>query len=102
MPTLLQRLAGVGGGAAAAAAAAAGGDAAGDVEEGFDLTGDDEGEPGSGGHAAAAGESESDVLQAFLAGQIDVLLLSQQQRSQGGSWAAAPGHAVRVKDEPED
>jgi hypothetical protein len=102
MPTLLQRLAGVGGGAVAAAAAA-GGHEAGDVEEVLDLTADDEGEAGGGDHAAAAaaGESEADLMQAFLAGQIDVLLVSEQQRGQGSSWAAAPAHAVRVKDDPE-
>jgi hypothetical protein len=99
MPTLLQRLAGVGGGAAAAA----GGDGAGDVEEVVDLTADDDGVAGGSGHtAAAAGESESDVMQAFVAGQIDVLLVREQQSRQGGSsCAAAPAHAVRVKDELE-
>jgi hypothetical protein len=100
MPTLLQRLAGVGG--CAAAAAAAGGDGAGDVEEVVDLTAVEEGEAGCSGHTAAAGESESDLLQAFVAGQIDVLLVREQQSRQGGcSGAAAPVHGVRVKDEPE-
>jgi hypothetical protein len=85
MPTLLQRLAGVGGGTAAAAAADA------DVTEVMDLTGDDE--DGSG--EAAAGNVEQ--LQAFLAGEIDLLLVREQQGV--GAGAAA---AVRVKDEPLD
>jgi hypothetical protein len=98
MPTMLQRLAGVDGGAAAAAAAAGSdGDAGMDVLEYVDLTGDcdadDQGQPGE----AAC---ESAQLQAFLAGQVDVLLVREQQGRQGSSGAGL-GHGVRVKAEPE-
>ncbi|KAF6263253.1 hypothetical protein COO60DRAFT_1635284 [Scenedesmus sp. NREL 46B-D3] len=97
MPTLLQRMAGQGSAAAEAADTA---DA--DVTEVVDLTSaDDDDNAGLGGQAAAAAAAAaaSDQLQAFLAGQVDVLLVREQQgRQQGGAAATAAG--VRVKDEP--
>jgi hypothetical protein len=98
MPTLLQRLAEQRGGAAATAAAAATGsigDAWMDVLEIVDLTGDayDQGQP-------VEASCESVQLQAFLAGQVDVLLVREQQGRQGSSGAGL-AHGVRVKDELE-
>jgi hypothetical protein len=102
MPTLLQRLAGAqpGGGAAAAAAAAATGSSGGaemDVLEVVDLTGDceadDHGQPGE-------ASCESVQLQAFLAGQVDVLLVREQQGRQGRSRAGL-AQGAHVKDERE-
>jgi hypothetical protein len=92
MPTLLQRLAGVGSSAAAAAAAASGGD---DVEEVVDLTADDDGDSTKAAAAAAA-----EQLAAFLAGQVEVLLVRERQQQQQQGAGAVAG--VRVKDEPLD
>jgi hypothetical protein len=100
MPTLLQRLAEERGGAAAATTAAAtgsSGDAGMDVLEIVDLTGDcdadDQGQPGE-------ASCESVQLQEFLAGQVDVLLVREQQGRQVSSGAGV-AHGVRVKDELE-
>ncbi|WIA28918.1 hypothetical protein OEZ86_011442 [Tetradesmus obliquus] len=84
MPTLLQRLAGVGQGAAAAASA--GDAAAADVIEVVDLTADCE-------QSAA----EAAQLQALLAGEIDVLLVREQQ----GTRTRGSPSGVRVKPERE-
>jgi hypothetical protein len=96
MPTLLQRLAGVGS-SSAAAAAAAGED---EVEEVINCTADDDDDDDHSCTAAAAA-AESEQLAAFLAGQVEVLLVREQQQQQGGGASAAP-NGVRVKDEPLD
>jgi hypothetical protein len=100
MPTLLQRLAGVGSGSAAAGLAAgstAGNTAAVDVEDFVDLTGGDDDAEMDDNDAAAAAEH----LQSFLAGEVDVLLVREQGRVGRGAINLGAAMAV-VKMEAED
>jgi hypothetical protein len=91
MPTLLQRLAGRG----SAAAAPAGSTAAVEVEEFVDLTGGDD-DAEMDGDAAAAAEQ----LQAFLVGEVDLLLVREQGRAKKGAVGLGAAAAV-VKMEAE-
>jgi hypothetical protein len=97
MPTLLQRLAGVGSVTAAAVGSAAGSTAAVDVEEFVDLTGDDDNAEMDDEEAAAAVKQ----LQAFLAGEMDVLLVREQGRVGRGAVNLGAAAAVVVKMEAE-
>jgi hypothetical protein len=109
MPTLLSlRLAGVGSSGTSSSGACSsdgGGNATstdGDVTEVIDLTCDSDGQEAGAACDAAAGKAEKQRMQAFLAGQVEVLLVREQQQQGGQTDGTMLAVATRVKPEGRD